>query len=57
MDLIAVVFDFRQCGIFVQRDLDRFRQRLLAAKHHGMFHGCIQVAFADFGWVRARRLQ
>ena len=57
VNLIAVVLDLRQGWIFVQSDLDRFRQRLLAAQHDGVFHRGFRSLLRTFGGMRTRRLQ
>src|SRR5579871_1839499 len=57
MDLIAVVFDLRQRWIFVKVYLDPFSQGLLTSEHDRVLDSDIEIAFADFRWMRARGLQ
>ena len=57
MDLIAVVLNFGEGRIFVQGDLDSFREPLLAAQYYRVFYGGIEITLANLRRMRACRLQ
>ena len=57
MNLIAVVVDFRQSRLLLQINGNRFREGLLPRQHDRVFSRRVQVATANLGRPRPRRLQ
>lgn len=57
MHLIAVVLYFRKLGGFLQFDFDWLREHLLTGEHHGVFHGCVEIAEANLWRMRTRGLE
>ena len=57
VNLIAVVFDFRQIGRFLQLDLDGLGHHLLAGQHDRVFDRGIEIAAAHLRRMGPRRFQ